>query len=478
MSEQNDLIQKLQVLLGEGRVLADEATLAQHAVDTWPQRLVQLAVGAELPRPLCVVRPQSTAEVAAALAWLYDHGVAAVPYGGGSGVCGGALPPAGAVSIDLAALDQKLQIDEENLTVTAQAGVVLSKLEAWLEKKGYTTGHYPQSIDLATVGGLVATRSAGQFSTKYGNIEDLLVGLEAVLPDGRVVRTGPVPRWAAGPDLRGLWLGSEGAWGIITEVTLKLFPKPAERWLQAFAVPTMRDGLMLIQGILREGWRPAVVRLHDPAEAERSYPGAVREGEAILLVLSEGPAGYAQAEGRAISRLAEAAAAVAAGLRPIGTGPVEEWLEHRNDVRLFYQLTDMGILVDTIEVAAGWPQIGDIYEQVTGRLRREVPEVISATGHSSHSYPQGTNLYFIVVAQPPRDPAEVERVCRSIWSIVMETTLACSGSIVHHHGIGRLRAPWLPRQLGTAYPLLEALKQALDPRGLMNPGALLPDKEA
>ncbi|HYF91586.1 MAG TPA: FAD-binding oxidoreductase [Symbiobacteriaceae bacterium] len=459
----------LQALLGHDRVITDNATRAQRATDTWPLRLVQRVVGAELPTPACVVRPQSVPEVAGALRFLYNQGIAVVPYGGGSGVTGGAQPPAGAVALDMGALDGILHIDEENLTVTAQAGVLLAKLEAWLGRKGYTTGHYPQSIDLAQLGGLVATRSAGQFSTKYGNIEDLLVGLEAVLPDGTIARAGPVPRWAAGPDLRGLWLGSEGAFGVITEVTLKIVPKPAGRWLQAYAVPSVRDGLMIIQGIMREGWRPAVVRLHDRTEAERSYPDTVGESESLLLLLSEGPTTYATAEGAAIDAIAQVG-----GARPLGPGPVEKWLEHRNDVHLFDQLTAMGIIVDTIEVAAGWDRIGDIYEQVTGRIRQEIPEVLVISGHSSHSYPQGTNLYFIWAAQPPRDPAEVERVYGSVWQRVMETTLACGGHIVHHHGIGRLRAPWMPRQLGTAYPLLTALKQTLDPRGLMNPGALLP----
>ncbi|HLN62998.1 MAG TPA: FAD-binding oxidoreductase [Symbiobacteriaceae bacterium] len=463
------VIEALRALLGPDRVATDLPSLDQHAADTWPLRLVQRAVGAELPRPLCVVRPQSTAEVAGALACLRAHGVPVVPFGGGSGVAGGAQPSAGAVVIDVGALDHILRLNEEELTVTAQAGVFLGHLEEWLGKHGYTTGHYPQSIALAQLGGLVATRSAGQFSTKYGNIEDLLVGLEAVLPDGQTIKIGPVPRWAAGPDLRALWLGSEGAFGIITEVTLKIVPKPAARWLQAYAAPTVKDGLMVVQGIMREGWRPAVVRLHDATEAERSYPGAVGEGESILLVLSEGPQGYVDAEHQAVETIA-----AAGGLRPLGAGPVEQWLEHRNDVRLFYQLTEMGVLVDTIEVVAGWTAIADIYERVTAQLKAEVPELLAVSGHSSHSYAQGTNLYFIVVAQPPRDPAEVERVYQSIWQRVMETTLACGGSINHHHGIGKLRAPWLPRQLGAAYGLLTTLKQAFDPAGLMNPGTLLP----
>jgi alkyldihydroxyacetonephosphate synthase len=375
--------------------------------------------------------------------------------------------------IDLGAMDQVLALDEDNLTVTVQAGVVLGVLETWLGERGYTGGHYPQSIDLAQVGGLVATRSAGQFSTHYGNIEDLVAGLEAVLPDGRVVRVGSQPRRAVGPDLRQLWLGSEGAFGVITEVTLKVFLRPPDRWLQAYGVRSMRTGLDVIHGILREGWKPAVVRLHDAVEAARSFRGAVAEGECILLLLSEGPAGYAQAEGAAID-----ARARAAGLRPLGPGPVETWLDVRNDVHELEQYLRQGIIVDTIEVAAPWTAIADIYEQVLHRLVGEVPEMLVASAHSSHSYAQGTNLYFVLGAQPRRDADEMARVYEAIWARVMETTLALGGTISHHHGVGRFRVRWVPEDLGTSYELLRRLKAAFDPLGLMNPGSLLPAGQA
>lgn len=470
MAKQGEtLVRELRDLLGEDRVAIDAETLSRRSVDTWPLKLVQLAVGGEARPPLCVVRPQSAAEVARALDYLYKNNIPVVPYGGGSGVSGGAKSPEDAVVIDLGALDKILDLDEENLTVTAQAGVYLGRLEIWLNERGYVSGHYPQSIDLAQVGGLVATRSAGQFSTKYGNIEDLLVGLEGVLPDGQVVRIKNEPRRSVGPDLRHLWLGSEGTLGVITEVTLKVFPQPADRWLQAYAVPSMRAGLAVIRKITREGWRPAVVRLHDEVEAARSYSDVVGPGESILLLLSEGPEGYVQAEGKALDRIAQAG-----GARPIGPEPVKAWLKHRNDVQEFEQFIRMGIIVDTIEVAANWTDIATVYEQVLQRLRSEVPELIVASGHSSHSYPQGTNLYFILGAQPPRDPAEVERVYWSIWSRVMETTLAAGGAICHHHGIGKLRAPWVPEELGTSYRMLQSLKNAIDPKGLMNPGTLLP----
>jgi len=468
-----DVAAALAALLGHDRVCTDLAALTAKSHDTWPLRLVQTVVGAPPPLPVCIVRPHTTAEVAATLAFLYKQGVPVVPFGGGSGVSGGAQPGPAAAVVDLGALDQILALDETNLTVTAQAGVFLGRLEAWLGERGYITGHYPQSIDIAQMGGLVATRSAGQFSTKYGNMEDLLVGLEAVLPDGRVVRIKNVPRRAVGPDLRHLWLGSEGAFGIITEVTVKVFPRPEGRWMQAYAVPSMRDGLALIARFMRQGWRPAVVRLQDETEAQRAYAGVVGEQESILLLLSEGPEGYAQTEGAALDRTVRAS-----GARALGPEPVQTWLASRNDVHEFEKYINLGIIVDTIEVAAGWSDIADIYEETVARLRAEVPEMALVFGHSSHSYAQGTNLYFILGAVPTRDPAEVERVYYEVWRRVMAVALAHGGTICHHHGIGKMRALWVPAELGSSYPLLVGLKHLLDPQGLMNPGTLLPLPES
>lgn len=465
----DNLIADLSALLGAGRVSTDPDLLTKRAIDTWPLRLVQAVVGAAPTLPRAVVRPRSTGEVAKLLAFLNERQIPAVPYGGGSGVNGGAIPTSDSVVIDLAEMNRILSLDADNMTVTVQPGVYLAALEAWVNERGFITGHYPQSIDVAQVGGLVATFSAGQFSTKYGSIEDLVVGLEAVLPTGEVVRIRHLPRRAVGPDLRRLWIGSEGVFGVITEVTLKLFPRPVDRWMQAYTVPGMREGLTIIQRFMQQGWRPAVVRLVDFIESARLL-GDVMEGEpALLLLLSEGPEGYAQTEGAALDRIVQAG-----GGRPLGTRPVELWLERRNDVHEFDQYINMGVIVDTIEVAAPWSRIADIYEQVTSRLKAEVPELILVMGHSSHSYVQGTNLYFIFGAQPPRDPTEVERVYWAIWSRVMETAIACGGTICHHHGIGKLRAPWVPEELGSAYPLLQRIKQALDPAGLMNPGTLLP----
>jgi alkyldihydroxyacetonephosphate synthase len=464
----------LRDLLGADRVLVEPAALAASARDTWPLPAVQSAIGAGPgARPLCVVRPRTTPEVSRALAYLGGRGVAIVPRGGGSGVLGGAVPPGGAVVVDVSAMDRVRGLDEADLAVSAEAGVVLGSLERWLGERGYVSGHYPQSIDLAQIGGLLATRSAGQLSTKYGGIEELVLGLEAVLPDGEVVRIEAAPRRSAGPDLKHLWLGSEGAFGVITEATLRVFPRPPERWLAAYALPSMRAGLAVAQAIMRHGLRPAVLRVYDRTETARGFSAWAEKGETVLLGLCEGAEGVTAAEGAAVDRIAGAAD----GARRLGPAPVEAWLEHRNDVREFYRQIEAGVLVDAIDVAASWSTVADVYEATLAELAAGVPELVVASAHSSHSYPQGTNLYFIVAAAPPRDGAAVERVYWSIWSRVMEAALARGGTISHHHGIGKARARWMPSELGSSYALLTRLKHALDPGGLMNPGTLLPVRD-
>ena len=463
------IVGELQALLGAEQVHADAVTLRAAATDTWPLRLVQSAVGGEpMPGPLCVVRPRAASEVAQALQLLYQGGVAVVPRGGGSGVQGGAEPPPGSVVLDLSNLDQILSLDEDNLSVTAQAGVRLHTLEQWLNERGYVGGHYPQSIEQAQLGGLVATRSAGQLSTRYGSIEDLLLGLAAVLPDGTALRIGATPRCAGGPDLRQLFLGSEGTLGVMTEVTLKVFPKPEATWRSAYALPSFTSGLDVMRRIMRPGWRPAVVRLYDAIETERSFPDQAERGTCLLLCAAEGPRGLPELEGAAIDSLAREV-----GAQPLGSAPVEAWFGHRNDVRAFYQYVQAGVIVDTIDVSVSWSCAAQVYQAVLAGLRHAVPELMVASAHASHAYPQGTSLYFVVGAQPPRDAAAVERIYRSIWSTAMQAVLANGGSICHHHGIGKLRAPWLAQQQSASVELLRQVKAALDPRGTMNPGTLL-----
>lgn len=463
------LIQDLNNLLTEGILSQEDDDLKAHETDTWPLRMVEKTIGHVLEGPLCVIKPANTAEVSKILTYLNEHKVPVVPYGGGSGVTGGAEPKKESVVIDVSNMKKIIHLDEDNLTVTAQSGIILRDLETYLNQNNYTGGHFPQSIELAQLGGLVSTRSSGQFSTKYGNIEDLLLGLEAVLPTGEIIRINDVPRRSVGPDLRHIFLGAEGTMGIITEVTLKTFEKTSDRWLGAYTFASMEEGLKTMQKFIRTGWNPAVTRLHDPIEAERSYPNYVEEGESILLIISEGPEGYAQTEGRALDNIIQANNG-----KPLGEKPLIEWLEKRNKTDELEIFTSQGIIVDTIEIAANWSNVATIYNEVLTNLKKSVPEIMVASGHASHSYDQGTNIYFMLGAMPEQNLTEVRRVYDAIWRTVVETTLEHNGTICHHHGIGKVRAEWVPKDLGSSYQVLEKIKQSLDPNGIMNQGTLIP----
>jgi alkyldihydroxyacetonephosphate synthase len=452
--------------IGPDRVAEDEATLASHRTDYWILAQLRARQGRLGAGPACVVRPRTAAEVARVVRAAQRHGVAVVPWGAGSGVVGGATPPAGSVVVDLGDMRELVEVNETALYARVQAGMLGGAYEAAVQARGYTSGHYPQSIARSTVGGWVATRAAGQFSTRYGNIEDLCLGLEAVLPSGDVVRLAPVPRAAVGPALRELFLGSEGAFGVLTEVTLRLHPLPEERALASFAFPTMGAGLEAVRRVLRVGWRPAVVRVYDPVETSRHFSRWAPADTALLLLVSEGPAALVAAEAAACAR-----EAAAGGGTATGGEAVAHWLETRNVVPSWDFFLDREMLADTMEVAATWDRIPALYATVVAALAG-APGVVVASGHSSHGYPQGTNIYFTFVMKP-EDFSRAEEAYLEAWARGLGATLAAGGTISHHHGIGRLRTPWLQAELGGAWAVLRDLKRAFDPAGLMNPGALV-----
>jgi alkyldihydroxyacetonephosphate synthase len=342
--------------------------------------------------------------------------------------------------------------------------------ERSVERHGLTIGHWPQSIDVSTVGGWVATRASGQFSTAYGSIEDLLLDLEVVLPDGAILRTRRTPRASAGPDLRQLFLGSEGTLGVITEVTFSLRPQPEARRGQAFSFEDLAAGLEPIRLLMRGGWRPPVVRLYDPAESNRHFSTTCPEGRAMLILLHEGLVPQVEAEAAGVAEICRET-----GGEPADASAVDTWLEERNKVPTFRSFLEKGIILDTIEVACTWDRVEELYQRATTSLR-EVPGLLLASAHSSHSYRSGTNLYITFAARPEQREA-MAGTYRECWRRTMEAALAVGAGIAHHHGIGRVRSGFLAGEIGEAgVALLRAVKRALDPDALLNPGALLPDE--
>ena len=462
-----DVLEALRRELGDA-VRSDAETRTAHGRDAWV--MAELDTFEDTPRsiPLAVLEPASTGAVSRALALCRSLGVAVVPIGAGSGVCGAIAPDARSVALSTRRLTGLRRVDSEDLLAVFGAGTMGIEAERALTAHGLTLGHWPQSIEISTVGGWVATRASGQVSTANGSIEDLVLALEVVLGDGSVLRTRETPRAAAGPDLRQLFLGSEGTLGVVTEVTFSVRPRAATTRSQAFHFEGFQAGLEPIRRALRAGWRPPVARLYDARESRRNFRDFVPKDRALLLLLHEGPASAVAAESEALATLCRESGGIEAD-----AAAVEQWMGHRNRVPSFRSFLEQGVVVVTIEVAATWSRIDALYRGVVDALAR-VPGVLSATAHSSHSYRSGTCLYFSFAAKPD-DPARLRETYAACWRGAMEATLAAGGGIAHHHGIGRVRRPWLADEIGeTGVTVLRALKHALDPGALLNPGNLIP----
>jgi alkyldihydroxyacetonephosphate synthase len=464
----SELVARLERELGE-RVRTDKETLARHRHDSWVLSELLDLQGSPARDPLAVIEPETTAQVSAALQLCREAQVPIVPFGGGSGVCGAIRLGEEAVVLSTRGLDGLVELDADCLLGAFRAGTLGMAAEERVQQAGLTIGNWPQSIELSTVGGWVATRASGQFSTAYGSTEDLVLALEAVLPDGSVLRTRRTPRASVGPDLRQLFLGSEGTLGVITEVAFSLHPLPEASRPQAFHFAAFRDGLEAIRQLMRAGWRPPVVRLYDPTESQRHFEEHCPRGRSMLILLHEGPAPLVAAQAEGVAKLCREA-----GGEPGDASAVDHWLEVRNRVPSLRELLERGIVADTIEVAATWDRVGELYESVTREVS-SVPDVIVATAHSSHSYRSGTNLYFTFAARP-EDRSEMATIYRECWRRTMQRTIALGAGIAHHHGIGRVRRDWVAEEIGpTGVAVLRSIKRALDPDGLLNPGALLPE---
>ena len=449
-------------------VLTDEVSRADAGRDWWPLAIGWAVEGAVPQRPAVVVRPTTTAQVSAVLAACNEAIVPVTPVAGRSGVCGGSIPVFGGVALDLTSLDGLLGVDETSLTADVRAGMFGPDLEAALGDvgSGYTLGHWPQSMDLSTVGGWLACRGAGQYSTRYGKIEDMVLGLEVVLADGRIVRTeGHGPRAATGPNLTQLFVGSEGTLGIITEARFRIHPLPPDQGRRAFGFTSFAAGLDACRRILRRGATPAVLRLYDEAESMRNFE---QPGTNVLIVLDEtDPALLA-----ATLAVVDDECTSEAGTRNLDVALVERWLGHRNDVSALAPLWRAGVVVDTAEISGSWSALPALFDEVVTSLQA-LEGTLAASAHQSHAYTDGACLYFTFAGRGPEgDDDWRERYYREAWDTVTNATLAHGAAISHHHGIGLNRSRFLPRALGSGFEVLVGLKDSFDPVGILNPGKL------
>ncbi|MCD1127484.1 FAD-binding oxidoreductase [Jinshanibacter sp. LJY008] len=474
------IVEKLKQIVGSDRVITDEKVLQKNSIDRF-RKYADIHGIFTLPLPAAVVKLANTQQVSEVLAFLNENQINCVPRTGSSATEGGLETVVkNSVVLDGSELNQVINIDIENMQATAQCGVALEVLENKLRAKGYTTGHSPQSKPLAQMGGLVATRSIGQFSTLYGAIEDMVVGLEAVFPDGTVTRIKNVPRRAAGPDIRHVIIGNEGALCYITEVTVKIFKyMPENNLFYGYILDNMKTGFDILREVMVEGYRPSIARLYD-AENGTQHFTHFAEGKCVLIFMAEGAKEIARATGNGI----EAIVARHPECKKVDSKLIETWFNNLNwgpdkvaaERVQIMKTKNMGF---TTEVSGDWRSINKIYENVIHRIRNEFPHADDITmlgGHSSHSYINGTNMYFVydynVVDCSPQE--EIDKYHNPLNKIIVEETIKLGGSMVHHHGIGKHRVHWTKDEHGSAYYILKALKEVYDPNGIMNIGTIYP----
>ena len=477
-----------------------------YARDLNPRRLIELRGGkVATTQPGAIAWPTNTEEVAQLVRWAAYERVPLVPFGAGSGVCGGIAPDPRTVVVDLKKMSRVRALDESGPTLTVEAGALGITLEEGLERRGYTLGHFPSSILCSTVGGWVAARSAGQCSGKYGKIEDMVVSLECVLGDGEIVT---LHRREGGLDLTPLVIGSEGTMAIVTAATLRLHPAPLSRAFASFSFPTIEAGWTAMREMFQAGLRPAVARLYDPFDSFIAKMGSVRRnngepkpkkhrpgagaaalqrilrapfalnavvdtigdkvlGGSTLVLVFEGEADACSQDVAQATSISEKL-----GGRSMGEGPARRWMQHRYSVS--YRQAPMfrtGAFTDTMEVAAPWSRLRDLYENV----RKALGKHVFVMAHLSHAYPDGCSIYFTFAGSAKTD-TECEALYDATWRAALAAAVDSGGTISHHHGVGRNKAPTMGAELGLGVEVVRALMRASDPAGILNPGNLLPQE--
>jgi alkyldihydroxyacetonephosphate synthase len=522
-------------IVGEEWVLTDETDLLAYNADCSPRGII-LARGGRLgeQKPGAVVQPGHTGDLQELVSWARETGTALVPYGAGSGVCLGAVGDRESVIVDLKRFEQIREVDEDDLYVRVGSGVIGQPLENELRRLGYTMGHYPSSLYCSSVGGYLAARSAGQYSSRYGKIEDMVHSMRVVTGRGERLETAPEPtspeptRNVAeyGPNLTQVFVGNEGTLGLITDATLQIEPAPDHEYYRGFQFASVSDALDGIRRIMQAGLRPAVVRLYDPFEALFKSGGSegVSEDSASswLVRLREMaektlPDDIVDEVGAAIDSLRNAIITQVAG-RPrlvndlmerfadesmlivgfegrstaveaeadwafdllsrygvdMGPGPGRNWAQHRFDTSYLQSpLFDAGVFADTMEVSTTWENLENLYRAV----RRAVHPHVLPLAHFSHVYPEGSSIYFTFVGHEPDTEGTLARH-QQTWEAALDAVADAGGSITHHHGVGALKVDWTENDHAGGRHQFDALKATFDPDGIMNPGKVYPDRRS
>jgi alkyldihydroxyacetonephosphate synthase len=464
-----DARRSFEAIVGADHVSTRETDLLTYSVDAYWMPQMWLDRGHRTPTPDVVVHPSSTEEVAAIVRIANERRMPVVPWGGGSGTQGGALPIHGGVTVDLKRMNRILEINERSFTVTAQAGVNGGQLEWALNDRGLTLPHYPASANCATLGGYLAPRGSGTISTKYGKAEDLVMNMEVVIGDGTVIRTPIVPNHASGPDFMRLFLGSEGTFGVITEATMQITRLPEVRLVRALLFKDVASGLEAGRRMMTSRLDPLVIRMYDPhstALLVKRVLGYELSGAYMII----GFDGFADIAALQEARAMEMCQAL--GAQDLGREPGQRWWDHRYDFYYPPHTLKLPAMFGTIETVSTFDRIERIYDAKKAAIEGTFGHLgVEYIGHFSHWWRWGASLYDrFLLKQAPEDPREAQALHDRVWDVAVQTSLAHGGMVNEHHGVGLKLSRFMPAQYGAAWPLMERIKDAMDPNRIMNPG--------
>jgi len=504
---------ELKKLVGQDQVLDGEQDLVTYASDMLPRHQI-LKHEAQLPStlPVAICFPESVDDVVRVLRFCAAERIPVIPFGAGSGVCGATVPEEPAVILDMKRMGRVLELSEASRCVTVEPGILGERLEEHLQARGFTLGHSPSSVACSTVGGYVACRSAGQYSSRFGKFEDMTLGVEGVSADGTLLRFGTLGRGHHRDPLVAAVLGSEGTLLVVTKVALRMEPLPARTDFRGLAFPSVEEGLQCMRRVMQAPLRPTVMRLYDPLDSfiaghsHRTPAGEDvhraagrfsglrlllasaltdlnRKGLAALLyqpglvnkvaeLLPTRPLLVVGVQGSrtAVSRQWDRIIDIAQRSRGEDLGPEPGWAWHKRRYAVSHKQTKVfnaGAFVDTMEVAATWDGLFPLYKSV---LKEMGPHVF-VTAHFSHAYEEGCSIYFTFAGYRPSVAAAL-KVYQRAWKAGLETAVRHGATVSHHHSIGVLKRGFLDRESPGARELFAAFKKALDPAGILNPGKL------
>jgi alkyldihydroxyacetonephosphate synthase len=457
------------------RARDDLHTRRTYSRDLWPRNLIldREASDVELPaKPSIdvVVWPETLEDLQEIVLFCNQHDYEIYPYGAGSGVCGALTVARSAqvarprIVVDLKLMDKIEAIDDVSLIVKVQTGVIGQVLEERLNAKGFTLGHFPSSVYCSTLGGYLGTRAAGQFSTYYGKIEDMVMAIEGVLPTGEIFSTPMAPRMAVGVDWNQLMLGSEGTLGLFTSAHLKIHRLPEDRHFLSFHVRSTEAALEGVRIWLQAGLRPAVVRIYDEEESQMLH--GMSEGVKLVCVV-EGNQAVAKFTAEQMTETAKSFD----GFKDTGPEPAEHWWSHRYDISYYQQqvMSHRRVILDTFEVACDWKTLMPLHvavKAVSQEFKGQGMLVLLA--HFSHFYHTGGNIYFTLCGVSPKESPTVD-FYDLVWDKLLSACEKQGAAISHHHGIGRLKAAAHIRQRGVFHEVFRKLKHELDPKNILNP---------